>query len=158
MGGKAECKKPHAAGTAQDRCPDMAVPLFWGYSGQPSHTIFVFLSQCEDGHIVPTRLVLAIQPREESGCNAPKAVHCPHRDRGPPRCWGQGGRTQARLDQELFHRCQDSGAQRHEEFSGRAAATVMSTFCPQQIWPSAPQTSAFGVKADMTFCGAHVAL
>ena len=40
--------------------------------------------------------------------------------------WGQGGRAQARLAQKLFHRGQDGGAQRHEEFSERAAATVMS--------------------------------
>src|SRR5262249_36146602 len=65
--------------------------------GGISHKIFAFLSQCEDGHIAPARSVLTIQPGEESGCNAPKAVHCPHRDRGPPRCWGQGGRAQARL-------------------------------------------------------------
>jgi hypothetical protein len=111
---------------AQGQRPDMAVPLFRGYSGQPSNTIFVFLSQCEHGHIAQTRSVLAIQPRDESARNAPKVIHCPHRDRGPPRRWDQGGRTEARLDQELFHRCQDSGAQRHEEFSERAAATVMS--------------------------------
>jgi hypothetical protein len=111
---------------AQGQRPDMAVPLFRGYSGQLSNTIFVFLSQCEHGHIAQTRSVLAIQPRDESARNAPKVVHCPHRDRGPSRCWDQGGRTEARLDQELFHRCQDSGAQRHEEFSERAAATVMS--------------------------------
>jgi hypothetical protein len=111
---------------AQGQRPDMAVPLFRGYSGQLSNTIFVFLSQCEHGHIAQTRSVLAIQPRDESARNAPKVIHCPHRDRGPPRRWDQGGRTEARLDQELFHRCQDSGAQRHEEFSERAAATVMS--------------------------------
>jgi hypothetical protein len=82
--------------------------------------------------VTPTRSVLAIQPREESGCRAPKAVHCPHGDRLPSRRWGEGGRTQARLDQELFHRGQDRGAQRHEEFSERAAATVMSAFDPKQ--------------------------
>src|SRR5262249_26990998 len=54
------------------------------------------------------------------------------RDRGPPRCWGQGGRAQARLAQELFHLCQDSGAQRHEEFSERAAARVMSANDPKR--------------------------
>jgi hypothetical protein len=127
----------------------MAVPLFWGYSRQPSHTTFLFLSQCEDRHITPTRSALAIQLTEESGCNAPKAVQCPHRDRGPPRYWNQGGRTEARLDQELFHRCQDSGAQRHEEFSGRAAATVMSAFGPKRTSATAPHMSAFGGKADM---------
>ena len=111
---------------ALGRRPDMAVPLFRGYSGQPSNTIFVFLSQCEHGHIAQTRSVLAIQHRDESARNAPKVVRCPHRDRGPSRCWDQGGRTEAKLDQELFHRCQNSGAQRHEEFSERAAATVMS--------------------------------
>jgi len=51
---------------AQGQRPDMAVPLFRGYSGQLSNTIFVFLSQCEHGHIAPTRSVLAIQPREKA--------------------------------------------------------------------------------------------
>src|SRR5262245_17946988 len=37
------------------------------YSEQPSHTILVFLNQCEDGHITPARLLVAIQPRGESG-------------------------------------------------------------------------------------------
>src|SRR5262249_35751634 len=104
--------------------------FFGGIADNSSHKIFAFLNQCEDGHIASARSALAIQPREERRCNAPKAVHCPHRDRGPPRCWGQGGRAQARLAQELFHRCQDSGAQRHEEFSERAAATVTSAFVP----------------------------
>jgi hypothetical protein len=104
--------------------------LLGGIADNPSHKIFAFLSQCEDGHIAPACWVLTIQPREERGCIAPKAVHCPHRDRGPPRCWGQGGRAQARLAQKLFHPCQDSGAQRHEEFSERAAARVMSAFGP----------------------------
>jgi hypothetical protein len=128
LGAKRNAK--HAATIAQAQRPRMAVPLFCGYSGQPSHTIFVYLSQCGEGHIASTRSVLAIQPREKSGCNAPKAVHGPHRDRGPPRCWNEGGRTQARLDQELFRRCQDSGAQRHEEFSERAVARVMFAFGP----------------------------
>ena len=57
---------------ALGRRPDMAVPLFRGYSGQPSNTIFVFLSQCEHGHIAQTRSVLAIQHRDESARNAPK--------------------------------------------------------------------------------------
>src|SRR5262245_13737462 len=89
---------------------------------------------------------------EESGCDARKAVHCSHRDCGPPRCWGQGGRTPARRDQGLFRRCQARGAQRHEEFSERAAATVMSACGPKQTWASALQMSAFGGKADMTIC------
>ena len=96
---------------------------------------------------------LAIQPGEESGCNAPKAVHCPHRDRGPPRCWGQGGRAHARLAQELFRPCQDSGAQWHEEFSERAASRVMSAIGPKRTSLAAPHMSAFGGKADMALCG-----
>jgi hypothetical protein len=32
----------------------------------------------------------------------------------------------------------------------------MSAFGPKQTWPRAPHMSAFGDKADMTFCGAHV--
>jgi hypothetical protein len=106
----------------------MAVPLFAGVQRNPlSHKYF---EQCEDGRITPTRSVLAIRPREESSCSAPKAVHCPHRDRLPSRRRGEGGRTQARLAQELFHRGQDRGAQRHEEFSERAAPAVMSASGP----------------------------
>jgi hypothetical protein len=45
------------------------------YSEQPSHTILVFLNQCEDGHITPARLLVAIQPRGESGCQCTK--NCP---------------------------------------------------------------------------------
>jgi len=101
------------------------------------------LSQCEDGHITSARLLLAIQPRGETTANAPKAVHCPYRDRGAPRCWDQGGRTQARLDQKLFHRCQDGGAQRHEEFPERTAARVMSAIGPKRTSASALHTSAF---------------
>src|SRR5262245_23693802 len=82
--------------------------LLGSIAENPSHKIFAFLSKCEDGHIAPARSVLAIQPREERGCNAPKAVHCPHRDRGPPRCWGQGSRAQARLAQGLFHLCRET--------------------------------------------------
>jgi hypothetical protein len=135
VGGKADMPKAHSAGTSghitQSQCPDMAVPLFWGsIADNPSHKIFAFLSQCEDGHIAPVCSVLTIQSREERGCIAPKAVHCPHRDRGPPRCWGQGARAQARLAQKLFDLRQGSDAQRHEEFSERAAATVMSAIGP----------------------------
>jgi hypothetical protein len=93
---------------AQGQCLDMAVPLFAGVQRATlSHKYF---ERCEDGHIAQTRSVLAIQLREESGYSAPKAVHCAHRDRLPSRRWGEGGRTQARLDQELFHRRQDRGA------------------------------------------------
>ena len=34
--------------------------------------------------------------------------------------------------------------------------SAMSAFGPKQTCPSAPHMSAFGGKADMTFCGAHV--
>ena len=64
---------------------------------------------------------------------------------GRPRCWGQGGRPQARLAQELFHRRQDSGAKRHEELSERAAATVMSAYAV-----------AIRGKADIACCTAYV--
>ena len=139
---------------AQGQCLDMAVPLFSGVQRTTlSHKYF---EPCEDGHIAPMHSVLAIQRTEETGCSAPKAVHCPHRDRLPPRCWGEGGRTQARLDQELFHRGQDSGAQRHEEFSERAAATVMFAIGPKRTSACALQMSAIGGKADMAFCTAYV--
>jgi hypothetical protein len=111
-----------------------------------------YFEPCEKGHIAPMHSVLAIQRTEETGCSAPKAVHCPHRDGLPPRCWGEGGRTQARLAQELFHRGQDSGAQRHEEFSERAAATVMSAIGPKRTSQVVPHMSAFEGKADMTVC------
>src|SRR5262249_31199280 len=61
-----------------------------------------------------------------------------------------GRRAQARLAQKLFYcRRQDSGVQRHEEFSERAAATVMTAYGPRQTWANAPHMSAFGGKADM---------
>src|SRR5690349_22616679 len=104
----------------------MAVPLFAGV--QPTTLSHNYLRLCEDDHIAPTRSVLTIQLREESGCSAPKAFHCPRRDCLSPRCWGQGSRTQARLDQELFLHGQDRGAQRHEEFSEGASTAVMSAF------------------------------
>jgi len=124
------------------------------HSEQPSHTILVFLNQCEDGHITPARLLVAIQPRGKAAANAPKAVHCPYRDRGAPRCWDQDRRTQARLDQKLFHRCQDGGARQHEEFPERAAARVMSDYGPKRTSASALHMSAFGGKADMPCCTA----
>jgi hypothetical protein len=34
---------------------------------------------------------------------------------------------------------------------------IMSAIGPKQTWPLALHMSAFGVNADMTFCGAHVA-
>jgi hypothetical protein len=33
----------------------------------------------------------------------------------------------------------------------------MSAYGPKQTWPRAVHMSAFEGKADMTFCGAHVA-
>jgi len=70
----------------------------------------------------------------KEAANASNAIHCPHYNRGRPRCWGQGGRAQARLAQERFRRRQDSGPQRHEEFSERTAAIVMSAFDPKRIF------------------------
>lgn len=40
-------------------------PLLGGTTDKPLTQV---LSQCEDGHIARTRSVVAIQPREESGC------------------------------------------------------------------------------------------
>ena len=80
----------------------------------------------------------------KDAAHAPTAGQSPRHNRGRPRCWGQGGRAQARLAQELFHRGQDGGAQRHEEFSERAAATVMSAIGTKRTSAGARHMSAFG--------------
>ena len=87
--------------------------------------------QQHNGRASGNAMVGSLERKEAA--NASNAVHCPrHHNRGRPRCWGQGGRAQARLAQKRFRRRQDSGPQRHEEFSERTAATVMSAFDPKR--------------------------
>ena len=55
-----------------------------------------------------------------------------------------------------FHRGQDSGAQQHEEFSERAPARMTSAIGTKRTSLVALHMSAFGCKANMTYCGANV--
>jgi hypothetical protein len=46
----------------------------------------------------------------------------------------------------------------HRTEMGPELERLMSAIGPKQTWAVAPHMSAFGGKADMPFCGAHVGL